>query len=101
MGIWQDEMRYKNKLSRKGKGNRRNRRFVQLSRGDFQRVSCFEARHGMSGKPDRDVPIVTTATAEEMVKAFPDGEPIDTAPSQFRTLREVTLRDGTTVLREV
>ena len=46
--IWASEMRYKNKLSQRGKGNRRNRRMVQLARSDFERVSYFEASHGLN-----------------------------------------------------
>lgn len=51
-GIWNDEMRYKNKLSRRGKGNRRNRRFVSLQRGDFEKCNYFDCAHNI-GMGDR------------------------------------------------
>ena len=49
MGIWKAEMRSKNRLAQRGKGNRRKNRYVSLQRGDFEKVSYFEAFHCLGG----------------------------------------------------
>ena len=96
MGIWNAEMRYKNKLAQRGKGNRRNRRFVSLSRGDFEKVSYFDTFHGISDGDRRTHPVnVKPHTAS------PDDARVNTRPRHraFEPLRVVKLPDGTEVLQ--
>ena len=63
MGIWKSEMRSKNKLAQRGKGNRRNRRFVSLQRGDFEKVSYFECAYNLGGE-DRKTTNGTPSTGK-------------------------------------
>lgn len=96
MGIWKDEMRYKAGLCQRGKGNRRNRRFVSLAAGDFEKVSYFDASHGIPGA-DRHTSIteVVTPTSEEVESARLSQIKAEKLPSysppapRFATLRMV------------